>query len=73
MINKVSEYLKNLSRQCGFQNPQHRKLHTFRNFFAGYCARQNLSYKYVLEWMGRSSSAILDMYFTMNERHELRG
>jgi hypothetical protein len=28
-----------------------------------------LSYKYVLEWMGHSSSAILDMYFTMNDRH----
>jgi len=25
--------------------------------------------KYVLEWMGHSSSAILDMYFTMNDRH----
>jgi len=39
-----------------------------RHFFASYCTQQNLSYKYVLEWMGRSSSAILDMYFTMNDR-----
>jgi integrase len=45
------------------------KLHTFRHFFASYCAQQNLSYKYVLEWMGHSSSAILDLYFTMNDRH----
>jgi hypothetical protein len=31
--------------------------------------QQALSYKYVLEWMGRSSSTILDMYFTMNDRY----
>jgi site-specific recombinase XerD len=68
---KVRAYLKNLCRQCGFQNPKQYKLHTFRHFFASYCAQQNLSYKYVLEWMGHSSSAILDMYFTMNDRHAL--
>ena len=66
---KLRAYLKNLCRQCGFPNPQQYKLHTFRHFFASYCAQQNLSYKYVLEWMGHSSSAILDMYFTMNDRH----
>jgi integrase/recombinase XerD len=66
---KLRAYLKNLCRQCGFQNPWQYKLHTFRHFFASYCAQQNLSYKYVLEWMGHSSSAILDMYFTMNDRH----
>jgi len=66
---KLRAYLKNLCGQCGFPNPQQYKLHTFRHFFASYCAQQNLSYKYVLEWMGHSSSAILDMYFTMNDRH----
>jgi site-specific recombinase XerD len=68
---KLRAYLKHLCGQCGFQNPQQYKLHTFRHFFASYCAQQNLSYKYVLEWMGHSSSAILDMYFTMNDRHAL--
>jgi site-specific recombinase XerD len=68
---KLRRYLKNLCKQCGFQNPLQYKLHTFRHFFASYCAQQNLSYKYVLEWMGHSSSAILDMYFTMNDRHAL--
>ena len=66
---KLRRYLKNLCKQCGFENPQQYKLHTFRYFFASYCAQRNLSYKYVLEWMGHSSSAILDMYFTMNDRH----
>ena len=65
---KLRAYLKDLCRQCGFENPRQYKLHTFRHFFASYCAQQNLSYKYVLEWMGHSSSAILDMYFTMNDR-----
>lgn len=66
---KLLAYLKVLCRQCGFQNPWQYKLHTFRHFFASYCAQQALSYKYVLEWMGHSCSAILDMYFTMNDRH----
>ena len=65
---KLRAYLKDLCRQCGFENPRQYKLHTFRHFFASYCAQQNLSYKYVLEWMGHLSSAILDMYFTMNDR-----
>lgn len=65
---KLRRYLKSLCRQCGFENPMQYKLHTFRHFFASYCAQQNMSFKYVLEWMGHSSSAILDMYFTMNDR-----
>jgi hypothetical protein len=66
---KLRRYLKNVCEQCGLHNPQQYKLHTFRHFFASYCAQQNLSYKYVLEWRGHSSSAILDVYFTMNDRH----
>jgi len=66
---KLRRYLKNLCKQYGLENPQQHKLHTFRHFFASYCAQRNLSYKYVLEWMGHSSSGILDMYFTMNDRH----
>lgn len=62
-------YLKRLCHECGLANPQQYKLHTFRHFFASYCAQRNMSYKYALEWMGHSSSAILDLYFTMNDRH----
>ena len=29
------------------------------------CASAQVSYKYVLDWMGHKSSDILDMYFTM--------
>jgi site-specific recombinase XerD len=65
---KLLIYLKDLCKQCGFAKSQQYKVHAFRHFFASYCAQQNMSYKYVLEWMGHSSSAILDMYFTMNDR-----
>ena len=69
---KLRAYLKSLCKQCGFENPTQYKLHTFRHFFASYCAQQNLSYKYILEWMGHSSNAILDMYFTMNDKQAHR-
>src|SRR5438874_13548145 len=29
------------------------------------CARQNISYRYALEWMGHSNSEILSLYYTM--------
>ena len=57
--------LKDLCEKCGFENPRHYKLHTFRHAFASMCARNNVSYKYALTWMGHSSSEILDLYYTM--------
>ena len=29
------------------------------------CARNHISYKYALEWMGRANSDILDLYYRM--------
>jgi integrase len=57
--------LKRLCRRCKFINPKQYKLHTFRHAFASMCARNNVSYKYALEWMGHKSSDILDLYYTM--------
>jgi len=57
--------LKRLCRRCRFANPKQYKLHTFRHAFASMCARNNVSYKYALEWMGHQSSDILDLYYTM--------
>jgi integrase len=57
--------LKRLCRECEFINPDQYKLHTFRHTFASMCARSNISYKYALEWMGHTSSDILDLYYTM--------
>jgi len=60
--------LKRLCREVGLDRPIQYKLHTFRHFFASYCAQSNMSYKYALEWLGHSSSMILDLYFTMNDK-----
>jgi len=57
--------LKRLCRRCEFANHDQYKLHTFRHAFASMCARNNISYKYALEWMGHKSSDILDLYYTM--------
>jgi integrase len=54
-----------LCKKCKFDNPKQYKLHTFRHAFASMCARNNVSHKYALEWMGHSSSEILDLYYTM--------
>jgi integrase len=57
--------LKRLCKRCGFDTPNQYKLHTFRHAFASMCARHNVSHKYALEWMGHSSSEVLDLYYTM--------
>lgn len=57
--------LKRLCRRCKFTNPTQYKLHTFRHAFASMCARNNVSYKYALEWMGHRNSDILDLYYSM--------
>lgn len=57
--------LKRLCRRAKFDNPDQYKLHTFRHAFASMCARNNVSYKYALEFMGHRSSDILDLYYCM--------
>lgn len=57
--------LKRLCKRCGFTNSEQYKLHTLRHTFASMCARNNVSYKYALEWMGHRSSDILDLYYCM--------
>lgn len=60
----VRLHLKKLCKQLGFPNPRKYKLHTFRHTFASMCARNNVAYKYALEWMGHTDSKILDLYYT---------
>lgn len=57
--------LKRLCRRCGYKDPNQYKLHTFRHAFSSMCARNNISYKCALEWMGHRSSDILDLYYAM--------
>jgi len=58
--------IKRLCKRLGFSEKL--KLHSFRHFFASTCARNNVSYKFALKWMGHSSSEILDLYFHMHDR-----
>lgn len=57
--------VKKLCKRCGFPGWEKFKLHTFRHAFASMCARNQVSYKYALNWMGHKNSDILDMYVTM--------
>ncbi len=57
--------VKKLCQKCGFPGWEKFKLHTFRHAFASMCARNHVSYKYALNWMGHKNSDILDMYVTM--------
>lgn len=55
--------LKGLCARAGFADARKYKLHSFRHTFASMCARNNVSYKYALMWMGHSDSRILDLYY----------
>lgn len=60
--------LKQLCATCKFTKPDQYKIHTFRHFFASMLARENVSYKYALEFMGHRSSDILDLYYKMYDK-----
>jgi integrase len=60
---KLLKHLKTLCAQNKFENAQSFKLHSFRHYFCSTAAKENLSYRYVLAWLGHSDSKIVDMYF----------
>lgn len=60
--------LKDLCAKVGFANPNQYKLHTFRHAFCSMCARNSISYKYALTWLGHSDSDILNLYYTMYDQ-----
>ncbi len=64
--------VKRLCKAAGLPRPERYKVHTFRHAFASMCARNNISYKYALEWMGHPSSRILDIYYTMYDQSAIR-
>lgn len=57
--------LKDTCAACGFTAARRYKLHSFRHAFCSMCARNNVSYKYALAWMGHSDSRVLDLCHTM--------
>lgn len=62
---KLLRALKNLCAERGFEQPRQYKLHSFRHFFCSVAAQNNLSYRYVLSWLGHSDSKIVEMYFNI--------
>lgn len=60
--------LKRLCKRCGFAKPDQYKLHTLRHAFASVCASKAIPEKYILRWMGHTSSKILDIYLTMYDK-----
>ncbi len=61
----ILKNLKALCRTCRFPDADSFKTHSLRHAFCSMCARNNISYKYALEWMGHANSEILDLYYRM--------
>jgi integrase len=55
--------LKRLCGTCGFEEANTFKLHSLRHSFCSMCARNNISYKYALMWLGHRDSQMLDYYY----------
>jgi len=64
--------LKELCAECGFENPQQYKLHTFRHHFASLCANNNVAYRKALTWLGHSSSQMLELYYHLHDEDRQR-
>jgi len=47
--------------ESGFANGT---LHSFRHYFISECVTQNVAERVILDWVGHSSSAILQLYYT---------
>ena len=57
--------IKRLSRKAGFVGNY--KTHSLRHHFASMCANSAIPYRMALEWMGHSSSSILDLYYHLHD------
>ncbi len=64
---KLLARLKRLCADCGFDNPNQYKLHTFRHHFASMCANHGVAHRKVLAWLGHSSSDMLDLYYHLHD------
>jgi hypothetical protein len=64
---KLLKRLKKLCAECGFENAQQYKLHTFRHHFASLCANNNVAYRKALTWLGHSSSQMLELYYHLHD------
>ena len=44
-----------------------RKLHTFRHFFASFCANNGVEMAKLMKWMGHASVEMVMRYYTLGE------
>jgi integrase len=44
-----------------------RKLHTFRHFFASFCANNGVEMAKLMKWLGHSNTEMLMRYYTLGE------
>jgi len=59
--------MKVLCSECGFEDPDLYKLHTFRHHFASLCANHHVAHRKALAWLGHSSSEMLDLYYHLHD------
>ena len=64
---RLLKRVKELCRECAFENPRQYKLHSFRHHFASLCANHNVAYRKALAWLGHSSSEMLDLYYHLHD------
>jgi len=64
---KLLTRIKRLCADCGFDNPNQYKLHTFRHHFASMCANHGVAHRKALAWLGHSSSDMLDLYYHLHD------
>ena len=57
--------VKRLCRDLHY--PHTLKVHSFRHYFASRCANRKIPYRMTLEFMGHSSSSILDLYYHLED------
>ncbi len=69
---KLLGRIKQLCRECEFENPKQYKLHTFRHHFASICANHGVAHRKALAWLGHSNSEMLDLYYHLHDDDSLQ-
>lgn len=57
--------VKKLGEQAGV--PKGLKIHSMRHHFASMCANSRIPYRLAMQWLGHSSSQILDLYYHLHD------
>ena len=63
--------LKKAAKEAGVPDKK-RKLHTFRHFFASFCANNGVAMAKLMKWMGHSSVEMVMKYYSLGEDESQR-